>query len=87
MRAPGRFEANFFRERLLDMVARDLGLDPMDVPPQEPDHARPSCRSSIGKLVPYEGETDFDTGDYHATFERVPRPRSAGRRRSRCRAG
>ena len=30
IRAPGRFEANFFRERLIDMVARDLGLDPMD---------------------------------------------------------
>ena len=30
LRAPGRFEANFFRERLLDMVARDLGLDPME---------------------------------------------------------
>ena len=30
MRAPGRFEANFFRERLFDMVARDLALDPME---------------------------------------------------------
>src|SRR5256884_2604367 len=26
-RAPGRFEADFFRERLLDMAARDLGID------------------------------------------------------------
>ena len=24
-----------------------------------------------GKLVPYEPETDFDTGDYHVTFERA----------------
>ena len=39
-RAPGRVEANFFRERLLDMVARDLGLDPLAVPAQEPDHRR-----------------------------------------------
>ena len=30
LRAPGRFEANFFRERLFDIVARDLGLDPME---------------------------------------------------------
>ena len=29
---------------------------------------------ATGKLVPYEGETDFDTGDYHATFERVLDP-------------
>src|ERR1700674_4506285 len=26
-RGPGRFETDFFRERLLDMVAKDLGLD------------------------------------------------------------
>ena len=30
LRAPERFEANFFRERLLDMVARDLGLEPIE---------------------------------------------------------
>ena len=70
LRAPGRFEANFFRERLLDMVANDLGLDPADFRRKNlikeaelPFHT--------GKLVPYEPETDFDTGDYHATFERV----------------
>ncbi len=70
VRAPGRFEANFFRERLFDIVARDLGLDPMDF------RRRNLIREAelpfaTGKLVPYEGETDFDTGDYHATFERA----------------
>jgi carbon-monoxide dehydrogenase large subunit len=30
-RAPGRVEANFFRERLLDMIASDLGLDPLEL--------------------------------------------------------
>src|SRR3954469_23817063 len=70
LRAPGRFEANFFRERLLDIVADDLGLDPMDFRRKNliqetelPFHT--------GKLVPYEPETDFDTGDYHASFERA----------------
>jgi carbon-monoxide dehydrogenase large subunit len=70
LRAPGRFEANFFRERLLDLVAGDLGLDPVDFRRKNlikeaelPFHT--------GKLVPYEPETDFDTGDYHATFERA----------------
>ena len=70
LRAPGRFEANFFRERLLDIVADDLGLDPMDFRRKNlikeaelPFHT--------GKLVPYEPETDFDTGDYHVTFERA----------------
>ena len=70
LRAPGRFEANFFRERLLDIVADDLGLDPMDFRRKNlikeaelPFHT--------GKLVPYEPETEFDTGDYHVTFERA----------------
>jgi carbon-monoxide dehydrogenase large subunit len=70
LRAPGRFEANFFRERLLDMVAADLGLDAVEFRRKNliqeaelPFHT--------GKLVPYEPETDFDTGDYHATFERA----------------
>ena len=26
-RGPGRFEADFFRERLFDMAAKDLGID------------------------------------------------------------
>ncbi len=70
LRAPGRFEANFFRERLLDIVAADLGLDPMEfrrknliTEAELPFHT--------GKLVPYEPETDFDTGDYHVAFERA----------------
>jgi carbon-monoxide dehydrogenase large subunit len=70
MRAPGRFEANFFRERLIDMAARDLGLDPMDF--RRKNLIREAeLPFATGKLVPYEGETDFDTGDYHATFERA----------------
>ena len=30
-RGPGRFEANFFRERLVDLMAADLRLDPAEV--------------------------------------------------------
>ncbi|MGE0035711.1 MAG: xanthine dehydrogenase family protein molybdopterin-binding subunit [Xanthobacteraceae bacterium] len=70
MRAPGRFEANFFRERLFDMVARDLALDPMDFR-RKNLISEPELPFYSGKLVPYEGETEFDTGDYHATFERA----------------
>jgi carbon-monoxide dehydrogenase large subunit len=70
MRAPGRFEANFFRERLLDMVARDLGIDPMDFR-RKNLISEAELPFATGKLVPYEGETEFDTGDYHATFERA----------------
>jgi aerobic carbon-monoxide dehydrogenase large subunit len=70
LRAPGRFEANFFRERLLDMVAKDLKLDPMAFRLKNLI-AEAELPFHTGKLVPYEPETDFDTGDYHATFTRV----------------
>jgi carbon-monoxide dehydrogenase large subunit len=70
LRAPGRFEANFFRERLLDMVARDLDLDPAEF--RRKNLIREAeLPFATGKLVPYEPATDFDTGDYHATFERA----------------
>jgi carbon-monoxide dehydrogenase large subunit len=70
VRAPGRFEANFFRERLFDLVARDLGIDPMDFR-RKNLIASAELPFATGKLVPYEGETDFDSGDYHAAFERA----------------
>jgi carbon-monoxide dehydrogenase large subunit len=70
LRAPGRFEANFFRERLLDIVAADLGLDPMDFR-RKNLIKEAELPFQTGKLVPYEPETEFDTGDYHVTFERA----------------
>jgi carbon-monoxide dehydrogenase large subunit len=70
VRAPGRFEANFFRERLFDLVARDLGIDPMDFR-RKNLIASAELPFATGKLVPYEGATDFDSGDYHAAFERA----------------
>jgi carbon-monoxide dehydrogenase large subunit len=70
LRAPGRFEANFFRERLLDMVAADLGLDAAEFRRRNLI-AESELPFHTGKLVPYEPETDFDTGDYHATFARA----------------
>jgi aerobic carbon-monoxide dehydrogenase large subunit len=70
LRAPGRFEANFFRERLFDMVAQDLALDPMDFR-RKNLITEAEMPYYSGKLVPYEPETEFDTGDYHAAFERA----------------
>src|SRR5207247_1581805 len=69
-RGPGRFEANFFRERLLDLMASDLGLDPADVrlrnlitPAELP--------WTIGTLVPYEASGAYDGGDYAAARRRA----------------
>ena len=68
-RGPGRFEANFFRERLIDMAAADLGIDVVEM---RHKNLITECELpyAIDGLVPYEGPTSYDTGDYHATFER-----------------
>lgn len=68
-RAPGRFEANFFRERLIEMAARDLGIDPTTFRKKNLI-TEAELPYSIGQLVPYETETAYDTGDYHAAFDR-----------------
>ena len=69
-RGPGRFEANFFRERLMDMAAADLGLDAAAfrqanlIQPED----LPYC---TGNLVPFEKPATYDTGDYPAALGRV----------------
>ncbi|OYU89878.1 MAG: carbon monoxide dehydrogenase [Bradyrhizobiaceae bacterium PARB1] len=69
-RGPGRFEANFFRERLIDMVAADLAMDPADIR-RKNLITEEELPYSIDGLVPYEGPTAYDTGDYLAVFECV----------------
>jgi aerobic carbon-monoxide dehydrogenase large subunit len=67
-RSPGRYEANFVRERLLDMVAHRLNLDPADI------RRRNLIRH---EEMPYDlGKHPFhymvyDTGDFPAQFERA----------------
>src|SRR5205814_3752454 len=68
-RGPGRYEADFFRERLFDMAARDLGIDPVEfrrrnLPrPDELPYLLPTVR-------PPEKQEELDTGDYAAALER-----------------
>jgi carbon-monoxide dehydrogenase large subunit len=69
-RAPGRYEANFFRERLFDMACADFGFERAAfrrrnlIAPHEMPY-------KLGKLVPYEGETEIDGGDYPRLFDRA----------------
>lgn len=71
-RGPGRFETDFFRERLFDIAADDLGIDRVEfrrrnlVPPHEIPWPLPT-------IEPFGGETATDSGDYAATFERCLR--------------
>ncbi|MEH2482663.1 carbon-monoxide dehydrogenase large subunit [Nitrobacteraceae bacterium AZCC 2146] len=69
-RGPGRFEANFFRERLIDMVASDLGIDAAEIR-RKNLITEAELPYPIDGLVPYEGPTSYDTGNYVEVFERA----------------
>jgi carbon-monoxide dehydrogenase large subunit len=69
-RGPGRFEANFFRERLIDIAAADLGIDPADIRRRNFVSAQ-EMPFNIGRLVTYEEPAEFDSGDFVAVFEQA----------------
>jgi len=68
-RGPGRFEADFFRERLMDMAAKDLGIDRVEFRrrnlPSEAD--MPYALATVS--LPEKGE-ELDSGDYRITLDR-----------------
>jgi len=68
-RAPGRFEADYFRERLLDLAARDLGIDRVELRRRNliAPHEMPY---PLATVMPLNGRTATDSGDYRATLER-----------------
>lgn len=68
-RGPGRFEANFFRELLMDMAARDLGIDPVAFRRHNLIRHE-EMPYDYGTLVPYDSPTVYDSGDYHAVLDR-----------------
>ena len=62
LRAPGRYESCFIMERLVDIVARDLGIDPVEIrrknlitPEQMP--------YTVGNTQPENKTTILDSGD------------------------
>ncbi len=78
-RGPGRYEANFVRERLIDLAAEALGMDPADMRRRNfvPASAMPYEVGTVtlGKHVVY------DNGDFLAHFERALRRFGYERRR------
>ena len=68
-RGPGRFEADFFRERLLDMAAKDLGLDRTEFRRRNLI-SEAEMPYSLAKVIPLDMETETDNGDYVATLDR-----------------
>ena len=54
-RGPGRFETDFFRERLLDMVAQDLGIDRVEFRRRNLV-SRQEMPYSIATITPFESK-------------------------------
>ncbi len=67
-RGPGRFETDFIRERLIDLVAQDLKIDRVELRRRNlvADSQMPYPLASI---TPYDSSTELDSGDYHAVFD------------------
>jgi carbon-monoxide dehydrogenase large subunit len=68
-RGPGRYEADFFRERLIDLVADDLEIDRVALRRRNlvPESAQPY---RLATVEPLHVETETDSGDYAATLDR-----------------
>jgi carbon-monoxide dehydrogenase large subunit len=68
-RGPGRFEADFFRERLFDMAANDLGIDRVEFRRRNliAEHEMPWALPTV---QPLDQSSETDTGDYRQTFDR-----------------
>ena len=68
-RGPGRFETDFFRERLIELVAKDLKMDRTEIRRKNlvADAQMPYPLASI---TPYDSSTELDSGDYHQVFDR-----------------
>jgi carbon-monoxide dehydrogenase large subunit len=68
-RGPGRFEGDFFRERLIDMMARDLGIDRVEIRRRNlvGDAEMPF---RLADITPYDHHDELDSGDNPALLER-----------------
>ncbi|MGE3710489.1 MAG: xanthine dehydrogenase family protein molybdopterin-binding subunit, partial [Hyphomicrobiaceae bacterium] len=68
-RGPGRFEGDFFRERLIDLMAKDLGLDLVEVRRRNlvTDAEMPF---RLADITPYDHSDELDSGDNPELFER-----------------
>jgi aerobic carbon-monoxide dehydrogenase large subunit len=68
-RSPGRFEINFVRERLVDMAAHRLGIDPVEIRRRNLID-RESFPHDVGTL--YDGHpVIYDSGDYALLLEKA----------------
>ena len=67
-RGPGRYETDFIRERMIDLAAKDLGIDRVVLRRQNlvADAQMPY---PLPRIVPFDSHPELDSGDYHAIFD------------------
>ncbi|HSF31136.1 MAG TPA: xanthine dehydrogenase family protein molybdopterin-binding subunit [Candidatus Tectomicrobia bacterium] len=67
-RAPGRYESCFIRERLLDLVAADLRIDPVEL--RLKNFVQPTeMPYTVGRTRPDGPPTVFDSGHYASALQ------------------
>jgi carbon-monoxide dehydrogenase large subunit len=69
-RGPGRFEANFFLERMVDMIAADLGIDRVDFRRKNLITAAEQPYP-VATVQPTNAVDEYDSGEYSETLERA----------------
>ncbi len=69
-RGPGRFEANFFLERMLDMIAADLGIDRVEFRRKNLITAMEQPYP-VATVQPTDAKDEYDSGEYSETLERA----------------
>lgn len=68
-RAPGRYESCFYRERMFDLMAKDLGIDPVEL--RFKNLIRPEeIPYEVGVTRPGSSPTILDSGDYPSALKR-----------------
>lgn len=70
LRAPGRYESCFIRERLLDMVAADLGIDPVELRLKNLIRAE-EMPYDTGVTIPGSSPVVFDSANYASALRRA----------------
>jgi carbon-monoxide dehydrogenase large subunit len=68
-RGPGRYETDFFRERLFDLVAHDLKIDRVEFRRRNLV-AKNEMPYHIAHITPYEADTEYDSGNYASALKR-----------------
>jgi aerobic carbon-monoxide dehydrogenase large subunit len=68
-RGPGRYEADFFRERLFDIAARELGIDRVEFRKRNL-LAQAEMPYRLATVQPLDIDTETDSGDYATTLAR-----------------